>query len=289
MTDLEIVTGELLPADVDGWVARIRATTARAIEANVELGTDFIAAKQALKGQRGGWGRLLDELGIHEKHAQRLMTIARHPVLANPTHASVLPSAYTTLEVLARLDEDQLTTAIAEGKVHTYTERSEAEDLVRQILNPAPDEGTPAEDDDPEPTTTQEGQSDQPEHGLDLTDGPAQDDPGAPDVQPDPARASGSQRDRHHPTAGAGTEDAPGAGTSSEARPGHDKVIAGAQFLNDIRNLLAAAPDGIDGLLVLAEGYRRGIRAGSIDDVHQNIRDLRQLTLNLIALTDCPL
>ena len=88
---------ELLPSDVAGWVVRINAATGRTVAAVVWLGREYTSAKVALKGQRGAWGQLLAELHVNDRKVQRLVAIASHPVLANPSHATDLPESYTTL------------------------------------------------------------------------------------------------------------------------------------------------------------------------------------------------
>jgi hypothetical protein len=57
------------------------------------------------KVEHGDWLKLVEELPFGERRAQRLMEIARHPILSNPTHGSFLPPSWRTLYELSRLDE----------------------------------------------------------------------------------------------------------------------------------------------------------------------------------------
>ena len=109
---------------VDYWVGRIRPTLGRAAAAMVLAGADLNEAKAAVG--HGGFGQLLDELDIEPRMAQRLMAIARHRVLADPTHGSHLPPSWRTLSELARLDDDELAGAIDEGLVHPAMTRADA-------------------------------------------------------------------------------------------------------------------------------------------------------------------
>jgi hypothetical protein len=48
------------------------------------------------------------DLPFGDRTAQRLMMVAQHPVLLNPTHVSVLPPHWGTLAELARLPPPQV-------------------------------------------------------------------------------------------------------------------------------------------------------------------------------------
>jgi len=120
-----------LNTTVDYWVGRIRPTLGTAAAAMVLAGADLNEAKKAIG--HGGFGQLLDELDIEPRMAQRLMAIARHRVLADPTHGSHLPPSWRTLSELARLDDEELVGAINEGLVHPEMTRAEA-----AALRPAP-------------------------------------------------------------------------------------------------------------------------------------------------------
>lgn len=135
---------------VEEWAARIRPHLGQAVESIVAAGEELIAAREAIP--HGGWGRLCAEVGLHPRTAHRFMSIARNPVLANRTHASELPPAWTTLYELARLEPEQLEHAIEDGRVTPELGRGQAKNLAdrgyrRQLqpAEPAPDDPGPVD------------------------------------------------------------------------------------------------------------------------------------------------
>jgi len=92
----------------------------------------LIAAKAALKKSKGSFGRLVEALGMDLDKAERLMTIARHPVLGDSAHARSLPLSWMTQFTLAKLPPKDLLAFIANGMVHPALERKEAERLVQK-------------------------------------------------------------------------------------------------------------------------------------------------------------
>jgi hypothetical protein len=53
---------------------------------------------------------------VTARTAQRLMKIARHPVLGKAAHVQFLPSAWGTLYELTKLPEPTLRAALADGR-----------------------------------------------------------------------------------------------------------------------------------------------------------------------------
>jgi hypothetical protein len=76
----------------------------------IEVGRCLVQAKAELHGE---FTTMLSELPFGPRTAQRLMAIARNPTLANPTHASLLPTSWMTLYELARLPEPVLVLSAA--------------------------------------------------------------------------------------------------------------------------------------------------------------------------------
>jgi hypothetical protein len=112
-----------------GWAKRIRATWAKTIAAIIETGKQLNAAKADLP--HGEFHYLVcNETPFHWSTADRLMAIARHPVLANFAHAQSLPSAWTTLYELSRLRPKRLLALIKDSTVSARMERQDAEKLV---------------------------------------------------------------------------------------------------------------------------------------------------------------
>jgi hypothetical protein len=73
------------------------------------------------------------DLPFSERTAQKLMAIARHPVLSNPTHESVLPPHVETLYLLSQLPPDQLEQMLDDGTITAETERKEVEEIAEEI------------------------------------------------------------------------------------------------------------------------------------------------------------
>jgi hypothetical protein len=87
------------------------------VEAIIKTGNKLIEAKAAL--DHGKWGKLFEEgplfhtdereldkpklLPFGQRTAERLMRIAENPFLSNPTHVSILPPSWGTLDALAGL------------------------------------------------------------------------------------------------------------------------------------------------------------------------------------------
>lgn len=112
------------------WADRIRLRLASTVESIVAVGVDLAAAKSQLGGR---FTAMVErDLGMSERTAQRFMAIARHEVLANPTHGSALPPSYRTLYELSRVEPTLLERAIADHVVTPEMERSAAEELVNQ-------------------------------------------------------------------------------------------------------------------------------------------------------------
>lgn len=107
-----------------------RATYARriaeswgAIADNIfAIGRTLVEAKEALA--HGEFTAMVEaDLPFGPRTARRLMAIARHPVLSDRTHASVLPGSWMTLYELTKVPEPELERAIADGTVRPDMER----------------------------------------------------------------------------------------------------------------------------------------------------------------------
>jgi hypothetical protein len=63
-----------------------------------------------------------DTLQLSPRTAQMLMEIARHPVISNAKHVSLLPPSWGTLYQLTRVETKALEAAIKDGRVYTLDE-----------------------------------------------------------------------------------------------------------------------------------------------------------------------
>ena len=79
------------------WADRICTQLGKSVEAIIEVGRLLVKAKADLA--HGEWGRLFEDdlVPFGQRTADRLMAIARHPVLSNSTHVSNLPPSWGTL------------------------------------------------------------------------------------------------------------------------------------------------------------------------------------------------
>jgi hypothetical protein len=103
------------------YATKITAAWRQAVESIVETGKLLIEAKA--KVDPGNWLKLAEELPFGERTAQRLMEIARHPILSNPTHGSHLPPSWRTLYELSKIDDQVLLARIEDHSVHPGMER----------------------------------------------------------------------------------------------------------------------------------------------------------------------
>lgn len=130
MAELEPLVGEIVEShSPEEWAALVRADLGQAVAGFIAAGRHLIEAKQQI--QHGGWESWVKlDVGISANTALRLMTIARHPALANPAHAQDLPASWYTLYELSQLDPPLLDAAIQAHRVHPELERKEARALV---------------------------------------------------------------------------------------------------------------------------------------------------------------
>lgn len=108
-----------------GWASRIRRSWRESLEAVLATGQLLIDAKAALP--HGSFAAMIEgDLPFGPRAAQRLMKIAGADHLANATHVSLLPPAWSTLYELARLPAEAFEAAAEAGKIRPDMERNEA-------------------------------------------------------------------------------------------------------------------------------------------------------------------
>jgi hypothetical protein len=86
--------------------------------------------------ERGDWLTLLMGLPFGERTAQRLMEIARHPVLSDPTHGSRLPPSWRTLYELTRLPNPLLLAKIKDHTINSEMERRDVAAIAASVAKP---------------------------------------------------------------------------------------------------------------------------------------------------------
>jgi hypothetical protein len=106
------------------WTKRIAAVWQKGVEAILETGRLLIEAKAALDhGQFKAMVQL--KLPFTPRTAQRLMEIARNPVISNATHASLLPPSWMTLHELTKVPDEILVAKIKDGVITPKLERKD--------------------------------------------------------------------------------------------------------------------------------------------------------------------
>ena len=118
---------------VDHYVREIRSAYQNAVGSIIRAGCLLIEAKEKLP--HGEWGLMFDgksRLPFGQRTAQRLMRIAEHPVLSNPTHESHLPPSWATLSELADLREDELEALLKDGTIDAETERHAVAEIIKK-------------------------------------------------------------------------------------------------------------------------------------------------------------
>ena len=118
-----IVVPETPTNDWRFYSDRITAAWQRALASIIETGKLLVEAKS--KVDHGDWLKLVEELPFSDRTAQRLMEIARHPVLSNPTHASVLPPSWYTLYELSQIDNQVLLARIEDHTINPEMQRKD--------------------------------------------------------------------------------------------------------------------------------------------------------------------
>jgi hypothetical protein len=123
------------------WPSRIAGAWTKAAAAILETGKLLNEAKRALA--HGEFTRMLQssDLPFSERTAQRLMAIARHPILSNPTHMSLLPPAWSTLSALCQLPGETLRLKFEGGAIHPGLRRAEVREwtqIVQEVSDGLP-------------------------------------------------------------------------------------------------------------------------------------------------------
>jgi len=127
------------PKTVPEWSARIRVSMAATVETIIHTGTVLTDCKAAL--QHGQFREALEGAGISPRIAQMFMAIANHPVLANTKSFSQLPSSYTVLYQLSRLEPPELAQALEDEAITPKLKVNEAYQLANMAKNARSREG----------------------------------------------------------------------------------------------------------------------------------------------------
>jgi hypothetical protein len=119
-----------LSSAAKSYAEQITATWQKAVHSIIDTGRLLIQAK---KDFRGEFQTMIKAMPFGPRTAQRLMAIADHPVLSNPTHVSHLPASWGTLYRMTEVPEDELERMLANGKINADTERHDVDVIIQQI------------------------------------------------------------------------------------------------------------------------------------------------------------
>jgi hypothetical protein len=120
----EYQDGEAFDA-VASYAERITAAWQKAVASIIETGRLLNQAKDD-DLPHGAFLAMVRKLPFRSRTAERLMKIAKHPALSNPTHVSTLPACWGTLYELSRIDAEDMRRLVARGKIHADMTRQEA-------------------------------------------------------------------------------------------------------------------------------------------------------------------
>src|SRR5262245_41356896 len=125
MSAANVIDADFQRSQSDGLVrvefaARIRGRAEKDVESYVATGKDLVAAKKALP--HGEFESMVrEDLGWDPSTARRFMDIAKHPVLSNRAHVHDLPTKWSTLAALAKVEQSVLEKALADGRITKAT------------------------------------------------------------------------------------------------------------------------------------------------------------------------
>jgi hypothetical protein len=86
---------------------------------------DLLVEAKDEKLESGDWERLKDELPFSDSIVKKLLVIGRDPRLRKPSLYKLLPSKYSTIYEITRLNDEQLKAALKEGQISSRMNRAQ--------------------------------------------------------------------------------------------------------------------------------------------------------------------
>jgi N6-adenosine-specific RNA methylase IME4 len=127
-----VLFGAVSPLTAE-WADRITAAWRSSVESIIETGRLLIEAKDDLP--HGAWLDMVErELPFGAWTAQRLMTVARHPVLSNTSQGRLLPQSWRTLYELTKLPDEVFQAKLADGTIRPEMERGDVARIARGLM-----------------------------------------------------------------------------------------------------------------------------------------------------------
>lgn len=120
------------PTDVDTFAGMITEAWRASVGGIVAVGRLLMRAKAELP--HGQFGLLFKEKKVpfSDRTGERLMEVAQHPIISDPTHGSVLPPHWRTLHAMTKIPAEQLKKLIADRTIHGETERKDIEKIAKE-------------------------------------------------------------------------------------------------------------------------------------------------------------
>lgn len=110
----EVVDAEIVRTHTE-WAEVIKSDLGRAVEGIVSAGKHLIAAKADVN--HGEWLPMLEQIGIDETYARRLMQVSRNPAISNQANLPDLPARFAVLREIARMDPSDVEDGIESGRI----------------------------------------------------------------------------------------------------------------------------------------------------------------------------
>ena len=126
-------SGELMGSAVavaNPWTTRILAALQESVAAILKVGHLLIEAKKDLP--HGEFQKMVErDLPFSPRQAQIYMRVAASPQFSNAKHASHLPPAINTLDLLGRLSAQEFERRLSVGDIHPNMSRKDANTLLK--------------------------------------------------------------------------------------------------------------------------------------------------------------
>jgi hypothetical protein len=115
------------PKTKETYAHEISLAWRKAVDSIFETGRILLEAKEGpYRLNHGAFQAMVrTRLPFSERTAQMLMRIARHPILSNANHGSLLPPSWRTLYALTKVPDDKLIEHIRDGTINPKLERKD--------------------------------------------------------------------------------------------------------------------------------------------------------------------
>ena len=139
----DMSTKKLPTKTVASWAEAINAEWRKTAAGFIRTGQLLLEAKRSLRA--GDWKKLLEELDVDERKVQKLVRVAKNPIISKASNLTLLPPSLSTLDTLGQLDQTHLTKFIKKGDIHANMDNDDAKELVEMTKpKPAKEEAKPA-------------------------------------------------------------------------------------------------------------------------------------------------